>query len=202
VTRLSKRVFDIVISLGALPIAAPAMLVAALMVRLKDGSPVLYRSRRVGADGRPFTLLKIRTMMRDAHRASLGSVTVAEDPRATATGRALRRWKIDELPQLINVLLGDMSLVGPRPEDPEFVAMYSEEQRKILRYTPGMTSPASIRFVNESELLGQAEDPRRKYLDEIMPEEIRIDLEYFRRATLFSDLGVLARTLSAVLYRR
>jgi lipopolysaccharide/colanic/teichoic acid biosynthesis glycosyltransferase len=164
------------------------------VVRWKDGAPCFYVSRRVGERGRPFRLYKIRTMSESAERGPLGSVTTGDDPRVTVTGRVLRRWKIDELPQLLNVLLGDMSMVGPRPETPEYVALYTEEQREILRYRPGITSPASITFIREAELLSLEDDPVTYYAERIMPEEIRIDLTYMRRATVWSDMTVLLKT--------
>ena len=192
------RALDVVVASLALVVAGPLIVVAALVVRRKDGPPAFYLSRRIGDQGRPFYLIKLRTMSNDAARSDLGSVTIRNDPRVTSTGRTLRRWKIDELPQLINVLLGDMGIVGPRPETPEYVAHYTEEQREILRYRPGITSPASIAFVNEAELLRSADDSRRKYLEEIMPEEIRIDLEYMRHVTARSNLLVMLRTASAI----
>lgn len=194
----TRRAMDIGGALLAAVFAAPLIAAAAAAVWLREGPPAFYRSRRVGQRGRPFDLWKIRTMVRDADRAPSGSVTVGDDPRITATGRVLRRWKIDELPQIVNVLTGAMSLVGPRPETPEYVARYTAEQREILRFRPGLTSPASIAFVNEAALLAAAEDPGETYLHEIMPEEIRLDLEYMRTATVWSDLRVLLATVTAI----
>ena len=194
----AKRAFDVACAAFGLTLFAPVLVAVAIVIRAREGPPVLYRPRRVGRNGRRFRLYKFRTMVCGADCTELGSVTVAEDQRITPMGRRLRRYKLDELPQLFNVLRGEMSLVGPRPEDPEFITFYTDEQREILRYTPGITSPASVRFVNEAALLRQAEHPRRKYLEEIMPEEIRLDLEYMRRATLLSDIGVLLETLRAL----
>lgn len=197
-----KRGIDIALGVLGLLIGAPVMAIAAAVIWRKEGPPVLYRSERVGRGGRIFLLLKLRTMSADASLAKPGSVTVLDDPRVTRTGSTLRGWKIDELPQLVNVLLGDMSIVGPRPEVPEYVELYTETQREILRYHPGMTSPASITFVNEARLLSMAEDPGKTYLESVMPEEIRIDLEYMRHATVWSDLRVIAKTFSAILAAR
>jgi lipopolysaccharide/colanic/teichoic acid biosynthesis glycosyltransferase len=193
-----KRALDVFGSLGAAVFVIPVVAVVAVVVRVREGTPAFYHSRRIGEGGRPFDLWKVRTMTRDADRAPEGSVTVGGDRRITETGRVLRRWKLDELPQIFNVLAGDMSLVGPRPETPEFVALYTDEQRRILRYRPGLTSPGSVAFVNEAGLLATAEDPRDTYLHRIMPEEIRLDLEYMRSATVFSDLRVLLATVAAI----
>lgn len=193
-----KRTVDVLLSCIVLAILGPAIVAAAIVVCIGDGPPAFYRSRRVGKEGREFNLLKLRTMVLDAQHSKLGSVTVGDDPRVTATGRFLRRWKLDELPQVLNVLAGDMSLVGPRPETPEYVALYSVDQRQILQYKPGITSPASILFVDEADLLSRADDPTTKYAEEIMPQEIAIDLAYMRRATIWSDIGVMASTVRTV----
>ncbi len=194
-----KRVTDIVLAGAALILAVPIVGVAAAVVRWKDGAPSFYVSRRVGQRGSLFRLYKIRTMSEEAEHGLLGSVTTGNDPRVTVTGRLLRRWKIDELPQLLNVLFGDMSLVGPRPETQEYVALYTDEQREILSYRPGITSLASVAFVREAELLARADDPLKYYVEEVMPEKIRIDLAYMRRATMWSDLGVLLKTAHVAL---
>jgi len=193
-----KRMLDLLLAGLGLVVVAPVGLIAAVVVFLSEGRPVFYLSRRVGQGGREFTLHKLRTMVPRSDRGSLGSVTVADDARLSRTGRALRRWKLDELPQLVNVLKGEMSIVGPRPDAPEIVALYTDEQREILRYRPGLTSPASIRFVNEAELLATSDDPRRLYIEEIMPEEIRLDLDYMKQATVGSDLRVMLATVVAV----
>jgi len=135
-----------------------------------------------------------------SHR--LGSVTVADDPRVTPTGRFLRRYKLDELPQLVNVLAGQMSLVGPRPECPEFVSAYTDEQRQVLRYRPGITSPASIVYLDEAGRLAAESDAVRVYREQILPDELRIDLDYMEQATVRSDLRVVARTVAALVTSR
>jgi lipopolysaccharide/colanic/teichoic acid biosynthesis glycosyltransferase len=196
-----KRLIDLLLGSLLSAVAAPVVLLGAVSILLSDGRPAFLRVVRIGQGGCRFELLKLRTMVRGADQHPLGSITVGDDPRILRFGAFLRRHKFDEFPQLINVVLGDMSLVGPRPEVPEYVALYSEEERQILQYRPGITSPASIKFVNEADLLRTAHDPRKTYLEVILPEEIRIDLEYMRRATILSDLGVLLDTVSTVLRR-
>jgi lipopolysaccharide/colanic/teichoic acid biosynthesis glycosyltransferase len=194
-----KRLFDLIFG-GALAIAVtPIAAAVALVIRLMDGAPVLHRSTRVGQGGRPFTLLKFRTM-----RTGEGlAVTGAGDPRITRVGRALRRTKLDELPQLVNVLRGEMSLVGPRPEDPRYVALYTDEQRAVLRLRPGITSPAAVAYRDEEQLLtGSPDDIERRYLEEVLPAKLALDLAYAQRPTLAADLRVLAATFRALLPRR
>jgi lipopolysaccharide/colanic/teichoic acid biosynthesis glycosyltransferase len=184
-----KRGMDLVGALAGLLLLAPVFAGVAVVIRLRDGSPVLYRQRRVGVNG-PFMLVKFRTM-----RAAPGPLVTADvDPRITRTGRWIRRWKLDELPQLVNVLRGEMSLVGPRPEVPEFVPGYPEELREVLRFRPGLTDPASLRFRNEASLLAAAPDPAAWYRDVLLPEKLRLSLAYARRATPWTDLGVLIAT--------
>jgi lipopolysaccharide/colanic/teichoic acid biosynthesis glycosyltransferase len=193
-----KRGLDVSVAAVALIVATPVIVGLALWIWIAEGRPVFYRSRRVGERGRAFDLWKLRTMMPDADRSSRGSVTIADDPRITPTGHVLRSWKLDELPQLINVLLGDLSLVGPRPEVPDYVALYTPEQRQILRYRPGITSPGTLAFVDEAVVLARSPDPARAYLDDVMPEELRMDLAYMQSATFFSDLRVLFSTAAAL----
>lgn len=189
-----KRGMDVLGALAGLVLLAPLLAAVAVAIRLRDGAPVLYRQRRVGVHG-TFAVLKFRTM-----RSVPGpSITAGADPRITLMGRWLRRWKLDELPQLLNVLRGDMSLVGPRPEVPEFVAEYTVEERAVLRYRPGITDPASLRFRDEATLLAAAPDPVAWYRDVLLPEKLRLSLAYARRATPWSDLGVLAATVWVLL---
>ena len=189
-----KRVFDLSCSVLGLLLLALPFAVVAVLIKLGDGGPILFRQERVGYEGRSFRMLKFRTMRPQA--ASEGPrLTVGADPRITGVGRFLRRYKLDELPQLINVLRGEMSLVGPRPEVPEYVALYDAEQRAVLALMPGITDPASIHYRNESELLGGSDDPQRLYVEQIMPDKIRMNLAYARKATLLSDVGVILATL-------
>jgi lipopolysaccharide/colanic/teichoic acid biosynthesis glycosyltransferase len=193
--RPSKRAFDLVCaSIGAV-VLVPVFLVIAVLIKREDGGPVFYRPIRIGQRGRRFRLWKFRTMRAGADREGIG-LTVGDDERVTVVGRTLRRHKLDELPQILNVLAGDMSLVGPRPEDPRYVAMYTPEQRRVLELVPGITDPASIRYADESAVLGAVDDPEREYVERIMPEKIAMNLSYAQRAGLTSDVGVVIRTLA------
>jgi len=158
-----------------------------------DGGPVFYRSQRVGWGGKLFSIYKFRSMVQGADKIG-GGLTMQQDRRVTRVGRVLRNYKLDELPQLMNVVKGDMGLVGARPEDPRYVAHYSPEQQRILAYRPGITSPASLRFRNEEHLL-KGEDAERLYLEQILPQKLAMDLEYFSRRTLWSDLMVIVHTI-------
>ena len=192
-----KRLFDLVWTVPGLVVLAPLLGVVALLVSLADGRPVFFRQERVGQHGRPFRIWKFRTMTQGA--AAGGALTVAADARVTRLGRWLRASKLDELPQLFNVLAGEMSLVGPRPEVPRFVALYTAEQRSVLAMRPGITDPACLSYRHEGVLLARAADPERSYIAEIMPEKIRLNLEYARTATRWSDFRVILRTLGTLL---
>jgi lipopolysaccharide/colanic/teichoic acid biosynthesis glycosyltransferase len=189
-----KRLFDLFWSTLGLLVLWPLFLIIAILIKLDDGGPVFYRQERVGYRGRPFKIWKFRTMIVNAEKVGK-PLTVGRDPRITRVGYWLRKFKLDELPQLINVFLGEMSLVGPRPEVPKYVALYNAEQKRVLNLMPGITDPASIKFKDESELLAQASDPEKFYIEKIMPEKIRLNLEYAERATLWSDFLVILRTL-------
>lgn len=191
-----KRTFDLLASALGLIILSPIFALIALLIRLTSPGPVFYRARRVGQGGREFTLYKFRSMVADADRRGPG-ITAAGDPRVTSIGRVLRRTKLDELPQLWNVLRGDMSLVGPRPEDPRYVALYTPEQRRVLDVRPGITSLASIEYRNEEAVL-HGPDWEQRYIHEVMPAKLAIDLRYVQRATLFTDLLIILRTLLAL----
>ncbi len=191
-----KRIFDLLASALGLIILSPIFALIALLIRLTSPGPVFYRARRVGQGGREFTLYKFRSMVADADRRGPG-ITAAGDPRVTSIGRVLRRTKLDELPQLWNVLRGDMSLVGPRPEDPRYVALYTPEQRRVLDVRPGITSLASIEYRNEEAVL-HGPDWEQRYIHEVMPAKLAIDLRYVQRATLFTDLLIILRTLLAL----
>jgi lipopolysaccharide/colanic/teichoic acid biosynthesis glycosyltransferase len=162
---------------------------------------VFFRQERVGRAGRAFRVWKFRTMVPDAERRG-GALTVGDDPRTTRVGRWLRDSKVDELPQLFNVLAGEMSLVGPRPEVPRYVARYSADQRRVLDLVPGITDPASIAYSRESELLARAADPERYYVTAVMPDKIRINLTYAAHANRWTDLKVVLETLGHLRPRR
>lgn len=189
-----KRAFDVAAAGAGLVVLTPLLALIALAVRLDDGGPVFFRQERVGRGGKPFRMLKFRTMRVDAERVG-PQLTVGRDPRVTRVGGLLRKLKLDELPQLLHVVRGEMSLVGPRPEVPRYTALYTEQQRRVLELVPGITDPASIRYRNESEELAASEEPERTYVEMIVPEKIRMNLEYAARATVLSDIGVILRTL-------
>ncbi|MBK8023993.1 MAG: sugar transferase [Chloroflexi bacterium] len=191
-----KRLFDIVVSLIGLVILSPVLLILGAWVKLSSPGPIFYRSSRVGRDGVEFKLLKFRSMVINADK--LGPpVTGAHDPRITRVGRILRGTKMDELPQLWNVLVGEMSLVGPRPEAPKYVAYYTPTQRAVLRVRPGITGPASIRYRHEEEIL-TGENWEEKYIREVMPAKLEIDLEYARHVSLARDVILIFLTFLAL----
>ncbi len=192
-----KRAFDVVCSSMGLLFLSPLFLVISVAVCLDSPGPVFFRGVRAGISGRPFRIFKFRTMVSDA-AASGPAITIRGDARVTRVGRFLRGTKMDELPQLINILRGDMSLVGPRPEDPKYVAGYTPEQREILAYRPGISSPASIAYQDESSMLMET-NWENKYVGEILPRKLAIDMEYFRKATVWSDLGVILKTLEILI---
>lgn len=191
-----KRLFDLVAASAGLAVCSPVLLLVAALIKREDGGPVLYKSTRVGKDGHPFKMYKFRTMVPNADKIG-GPDTPEDDPRITRVGQQLRRYKIDELPQLVNVLLGEMSLVGPRPEVLDRVALYTEEERELLCIRPGITDWASIRFRNEGEILRASADPERTYLEKIRPEKVRLGLEYVRHHTILDDFQILLRTAAA-----
>lgn len=196
-----KRGFDLVIASLALLLLSPLFVVIALSIKLESPGPVFYRQQRVGRFGRLFRIHKFRTMREDADRVGL-AITVAEDPRITRLGRRLRGRRLDELPQLIDVLQGSMSLVGPRPEVPRYVALYPEALReRVLAVRPGIADPASLAFRDEASLLARAADPEREYVEVIMPAKLAGAVEYAARASLWTDLGVLARSVGVLLGR-
>lgn len=189
-----KRAFDIIVSATALLLLLPLFLLLAFAVALSSPGGAFFRQTRVGRDERTFSLLKFRTM-RPGSEAK-GQITVGgRDPRITGIGYFLRKSKLDELPQLLNVLLGDMSIVGPRPEVPKYVALYSEQQREVLSVRPGITSLASIAYINENEVLGRSSDPEKTYIEEVMPAKLALDLQYVRDKSLARDLGIIFSTL-------
>jgi len=191
--RKYKRIFDLFFTLIGLPFLLPFLAIIALMIKLEDGGPVFFIQRRIGYKGNPFYMLKFRTMVIDAEKNG-SLITVGNDPRITRVGYFLRKYKLDEFPQLLNVLKGEMSLVGPRPEVEKYVMLYNSEQRKVLNIIPGMTDPASIKYVNENEILAQAKDPEKIYIEKVMPEKIKLNLEYAEKATCWSDFLIIIKT--------
>jgi lipopolysaccharide/colanic/teichoic acid biosynthesis glycosyltransferase len=193
---MMKRAFDIAVSVPALVLLSPILAVLAIAVRLDSPGPSFYKACRVGRFGREFMLYKFRTMVTDADQHGPG-ITLAQDARVTRIGRMLRRTKLDELPQFFNVLKGNMSLVGPRPEDAYYVAMYTPAQRAILNVRPGITSLASVRYRHEDDLL-VGPNWETTYIQQVMPAKIAIDLEYLEKATPLTDLRLLFQTALAL----
>jgi lipopolysaccharide/colanic/teichoic acid biosynthesis glycosyltransferase len=195
-TRLTKRTVDVAVAACGLILLAPAFCFIGLCIKRDSSGPVFHRGPRIGKDGRLFRILKFRTMVASATPATRG-ITVARDPRVTRIGQLLRWAKVDELPQLVNVLRGEMSLVGPRPEDPRYVSLYTAAQRRVLTVRPGITSFAAVTFCNEARLL-DGEAWESVYIREILPKKLELDLEYVDHLTLGQDFRVLwltARTL-------
>lgn len=193
---MAKRLFDIVLSALGLALLAPLLVVVALWIKLDSAGPVLFRQQRVGRHGRPFFIHKFRTMRVDNAGPQ---ITVGADPRITRSGRLLRASKLDELPQLWDVLRGAMSFVGPRPEVPRYVALYPAELRElVLSVRPGITDPASLQFRNESELLAAAADPEREYVEVVMPAKLALARRYVEQASLLGDIRLILATLAAL----
>lgn len=191
---MAKRLFDLIVAACALLLLALPMAAIAAWIRLDSAGPVFFRQQRVGRGGVPFSIHKFRTMATDAPARGL-PLTVGADPRITRAGAFLRRTRLDELPQLIDVLQGAMSLVGPRPEVPRYVAHYPAALReRALAVRPGITDPASLAYIDEAALLAAAADPEREYIDVVLPAKLRAAADYAERATLATDIGVLWRT--------
>jgi len=192
---MGKRLFDLVVAAAGLLLLWPLFALIALAIRLDSPGPVFFRQERVGRHGVPFRIHKFRTMVADAPVRGR-ELTIGDDPRITRVGAVLRRYKLDELPQLIDVLQGTMSLVGPRPEVPRYVQHYPPALReKVLSVRPGITDLASIEYRRESELLARSDDPERTYVQEVLPHKLQYAAQYVEHATLWTDLRLLARTL-------
>jgi lipopolysaccharide/colanic/teichoic acid biosynthesis glycosyltransferase len=195
-----KRVFDIAVSLTALVLLVPVLVVIAVLVKLSSPGPVLYRQQRVSRGGRLFQLFKFRTMVVGADRLA-PNVSVTGDPRVTRVGSFLRRSYLDELPQLLNVLRGDMSLVGPRPETPEFVALYTPDERRVLTVRPGLAGPSTLAFMDEADLLATAPDPVSFYVTTVLHDRVRADLAYLEQRSIGYDIRLLASQVLAIVRR-
>ena len=196
-----KRLFDIVASGLGLIVLSPLFLILAIWIKLDSKGPVFYRQVRVGKDNKDFRIFKFRSMRVGSDKGSL--VTIGgRDPRVTKSGYWIRKFKLDELPQLINVFVGDMSLVGPRPEVRHYVDYWTPEQMHVLDVRPGITDPASIKFRNENELMEQAEDPEKYYIEVIMQEKIKLYLEYVEKHSFFYDLGLIFKTFWVIVKER
>jgi len=192
-----KRVFDIILSALGLILLSPLFLVLAIAIATDSPGGIFYRQTRVGKNGHPFRIFKFRSMRSGSDKK--GQLTVGStDQRITRTGRFIRKHKLDEFPQLINVLKGDMSLVGPRPEVPKYVAMYNDEQKKVLSVRPGITDYASIEYANENDLLSSSSNPEKTYIDEVMPAKLELNKKYISEAGLRTDIKLIFRTLGKV----
>jgi lipopolysaccharide/colanic/teichoic acid biosynthesis glycosyltransferase len=188
-----KRIFDFALSAAGLIILSPLLLLVAILIKLESAGPILFTQRRIGRQFRPFTIYKFRTM-RDGAEAAL-SLTVGADPRITRMGKYLRASKIDELPQLFNVLKGDMSLVGPRPEVPRYVALFRRDYEDILKVKPGLTDLASLKYSDEASILGESMNPEQDYLTRLLPDKIRLAKEYIERSSFWFDVKLIVGTI-------
>ena len=195
---MMKRAFDLIVSLPALVILSPLLLLLALAVKLDSPGPALFRQERVGLNGRIFRIHKFRTMFHNPESKG-PSLTTGHDRRISRLGTILRRYKLDELPQLIDIVIGDMSIVGPRPELPKYVALYPEQAREIiLSVRPGLTDVASIAYRNESALLDPNKDPESTYVDVVMPAKLQLSIDYIKRRSLARDVGIMLETIVAL----
>ena len=192
-----KRAMDVLLSAAGLALLSPVLLACAAAIKLDSPGPALYRQVRVGRGGREFRIFKLRTMTDGADGRGM-QITVGGDARITRVGAVLRKYKLDELAQLLNVLRGEMSLVGPRPEVPRYVRLYSEAQRKVLLVRPGITDLASIAYRNENDLLARSDDPERTYVEEVMPAKLELNRRYIVEFSLLGDLRLIGRTIRAV----
>lgn len=192
-----KRTFDLVMSLIGVLILLPFLIIISLFILFDSKGGVFYKQVRVGRNNRDFLLLKFRTMCTDADKKSLLTVGLS-DSRVTRVGKFLRKYKLDELPQLFNILKGDMSLVGPRPEVRKYVSLYTNEQLKVLNVKPGLTDFASIEYMDESDLLAQSENPEQTYINEIMPDKLNLNFKYIKKQSFTTDLSILFKTIFGI----
>mgnify|MGYP000908833545 CR=1 FL=1 len=196
-----KRVFDVIVSFCVLIVFFPIGLILALFISIESRGGVFYFQQRIGFKGNPFSLFKFRTMTKNADKS--GKLTVGmKDARITRTGYFIRKYKLDEFPQFINVLIGQMSIVGPRPEVREYVDLYNDEQRKILNVKPGITDYASIEYFNENELLGNSTDPQKTYIEEVMPAKLALNKKYVDNASLSTDIKIMWLTFLKIVRLR
>ena len=192
-----KRIFDITLSLFGLIILLPFMLIIAILIKIDSKGSVFFKQIRVTKNGREFKIFKYRTMRVGSDKYS--QITVGKDGRITKIGSFLRKYKLDEIPQLINVLIGDMSLVGPRPEVPKYVALYTDEQKEILKVRAGITDYASIEFSDENDLLASEEEPEKAYIEKIMPKKIELNKKYLSETSVLTDIKIILLTIKKIL---
>ena len=195
---IAKRIFDFIFALAGIMALLPLFVLIAVLIKLDSAGPVFFRQNRVGRYGKCFRIFKFRTMCIDAESKGR-QITIGDDHRITRSGRILRKYKFDELPQLFNVILGDMSLVGPRPEVPHYVALYPSELRElVLSVPPGITDSASIEYKDENAILGHATDPERAYIEDVMPVKLRYYQKYVAERSLLGDFKLIIRTLKVI----
>ena len=198
VNLLIKRLFDMVASFLGVVILSPIFIIVSICIKIDSKGPVFFKQKRVGKDGQPFMIYKFRTMVTDAEK--LGKqITVGDDNRITKVGKFIRKCKLDEIPQLINVLKGEMSLVGPRPEVPRYAELYDDYQAQVLLVRPGITDYASIEYRNENEILGKSANPEEIYITEIMPTKIDLNMKYLKNISLTEDFKLIIKTILAVI---
>jgi lipopolysaccharide/colanic/teichoic acid biosynthesis glycosyltransferase len=192
-----KRLFDLIIACASLIALSPAFLIVGLLIKADSSGPILYKGTRIGKDGIPFKMYKFRTMVVNADQIGV-ALTRSQDPRVTQVGRILRKWKIDEFPQLLNILRGEMSVVGPRPESPDYVRYYTPEQRQVLRVKPGMTGLTQVRYRHEEIMLSHCLDLEADYIEKLMPQKLALDLEYIKNQSLLLDVKLIVQTFSCL----
>ncbi|MDU7215301.1 sugar transferase [Clostridium sp.] len=194
INKILKRLLDIVASGIGIIILSPILIIISIIIKITSRGPIFFKQVRVGKNEKKFKILKFRTMIVDAEKVGK-QITVGNDPRITRIGYFLRKYKLDELPQLINVFIGNMSLVGPRPEVPRYVELYSNEQRKVFNVKPGITDLASIRYRDENDILGKVDNPDRYYIDVIMQDKLNLNLEYIDKGNVFFDIFIIIKTI-------
>lgn len=191
-----KRIFDLLSALIVIIVFSPLLILLSVWIAFDSKGGVFYKQERVGKNGKLFNLLKFRSMRPNADRA--GQLTVGDDNRVTKVGRFIRKYKLDELPQLFNIVKGEMSVVGPRPEVPKYVDMYSEEQKKVLLALPGLTDFASIEYLDEQKILGAADNPQKIYIEEVMPAKLELNLKYIKERNFWLDIGLIFKTIFSI----
>lgn len=193
-----KRIFDVIVSGIGIIILSPLFIIISILIKLDSEGTIFFKQRRVGKNKKIFYIYKFRTMVTDAEKIGR-QITIGNDSRITRVGKFIRKYKLDEFPQLINVLKGEMSLVGPRPEVPRYVELYDEKQEKILLVKPGITDYASIKFRNENDILGKSLDPDREYIENVMPTKINLNLKYISEISLVTDIKIIIDTIIAII---
>ncbi len=189
-----KRIFDIVSSVSALVILFPFLVIISIWILVDSRGGIFYKQIRVGKNKKEFSLLKFRSMRPDSDKS--GQLTVGNDSRITGVGKILRKTKLDEIPQLLNVIMGDMSIVGPRPEVPKYVTLYNTSQQKVLNVLPGLTDYASLEYIDEQSVLGKSDNPEKTYIDEVMPAKLELNLKYIEERSFMVDIKLIFKTIS------